>query len=153
MKLSSKTKHAAIQKETVSKETSEPYDQLKKVADRIEKMRLGDYIENMNRPGHLIWINLLSGISKGVGLTIGATLVIALLFKLLGALIAMNIPYLTEMLQDVVQIIKTTPGVEKFAPAETKNLTAPVVVTPENIKLNTEETPELKSAVDFSQKG
>lgn len=153
MKRNSNVKQTGVQEKMASKEVSEPYDQLKKVADRIEKMRLGDYIENMNRPGHLIWINLLSGISKGVGLTIGATLVIALLFKLLGALIAMNIPYLTEMLQDIVQIIKTTPGVEKFAPTETKNLTEPVLVTPEDIKLNTEETQKLKNPADFSQKG
>lgn len=88
--------------------------QLEKIADRIERMRLGDYLDSMNRPGHVIWLSLLGGIAKGVGLTIGATLVIAIIFKLLSILIAMNIPYLTEMLQDVVQIVKTTPGLEKI---------------------------------------
>ena len=38
---------------------------------------------------------------------------IAIIFKLLSALIAMNIPYLTDVLQDVVQIVKATPGLEK----------------------------------------
>lgn len=92
----------------------ERISQLEKIADRIERMRLGDYLDSMNRPGHVIWLSLLSGIAKGVGLTIGATLVIAIIFKLLSMLIAMNIPYLTEMLQDVVQIVKTTPGLEKI---------------------------------------
>lgn len=86
------------------------YTQLAKVARHIEKMRLGEYVEMMNRPGRIIWMNLLVGISRGVGLTIGATLVIAILFKMLTALIEMKIPYLTEMLQEVVQIIKDTPG-------------------------------------------
>ncbi len=86
------------------------YSQLEKVAMHIERMRLGDYVEMMGRPGRIIWMNLLGGIAKGVGLTIGATLVIAILFKLLSALIAMKIPYLTDMLQEVVQIIKETPG-------------------------------------------
>ena len=86
------------------------YTQLTKVARHIEKMRLGEYVEMMNRPGRIIWMNLLVGISRGVGLTIGATLVIAILFKMLTALIEMKIPYLTEMLQEVVQIIKDTPG-------------------------------------------
>ncbi len=93
---------------------TEKISQLQKVADRIDKMKLGDYVNYVNRPGHIIWVNLLGGIARGVGLTIGATLVIAVLFKILSILISMNIPYLTEILQDIVQIVKTTPGVEKI---------------------------------------
>lgn len=88
----------------------ERLSQLERIANHIEKIRLGEYVEMMNRPGRLIWTNLLIGISRGVGLTVGATLVIAVLFKILSALIAMNIPYLTDLLQDVVQIIKEVPG-------------------------------------------
>ncbi len=83
--------------------------QLEKVALQIEKMRLGDYINNMNRPSKIILNNLMGGIAKGVGLTVGATLIIALLFKILSAIISMNIPYLTDMLQEVVSIVKATP--------------------------------------------
>ena len=91
------------------KEKKEQSSQLEKIALHIEKMRLGDYVTNMNRPVKIILNNLLGGISRGVGLTVGATLVIALLFKILTAIISMNIPYLTETLQDVVAIIKATP--------------------------------------------
>ena len=83
--------------------------QLEKVALQIEKMRLGDYINNFNRPSKIILNNLLGGIARGVGLTVGATLVIALIFKILSVIISMNIPYLTDMLQEVVSIIKATP--------------------------------------------
>ena len=96
----------------------ERLSQLERIANHIEKMRLGEYVEMMNRPGRLIWTNLLIGISRGVGLTVGATLVIAVLFKILSALIAMNIPYLTDLLQDVVQIIKE---VQYFACVERVN--------------------------------
>lgn len=91
------------------KENKEQSSQLEKVALQIEKMRLGDYIYNMNRPSKIILNNLLGGISRGIGLTVGATLVIALLFKILSVIISMNIPYLTETLQEVVSIIKATP--------------------------------------------
>lgn len=97
-------------KNTEREEALEKDTQLEKVARHIEKMRLGEYIEMMNRPGRIIYMNLLAGIARGVGLTVGATLVIAILFKILSALISMNIPYLTEMLQEVVQIIKNVPG-------------------------------------------
>ena len=92
----------------------EKYRQVERVALHIEKMRLGDYVEMMNRPWRIIWMNFIGGISRGVGLTIGATLVIAILFKILSALIAMNIPYLTDMLQEVVLIIKETPNGQRI---------------------------------------
>ncbi len=100
------------------KEMAEKLSQLEKVAAHIERLKLGDYVGLMSRPGRVIWVNLLGGIARGVGLTIGATLVIAIIFKLLSMLISMNIPYLTEILQDVVQIVRTTPGVEKIAGAQ-----------------------------------
>lgn len=84
--------------------------QLEKIAHHIEKIRMGDYIEMMARPRRIIWVNFLGGVSRGVGLTVGATLVIAVLFKIISAVIAMNIPYLTDMLQEVVQIVKETPA-------------------------------------------
>lgn len=87
----------------------EKMKQLEKVALQIEKMRLGDYINNFNRPSKIILNNLMGGIARGVGLTVGATLVIALIFKVLSVIISMNIPYLTDMLQEVVSIIKATP--------------------------------------------
>ena len=74
----------------------EKMKQLEKVALQIEKMRLGDYINNFNRPSKIILNNLMGGIARGVGLTVGATLVIALIFKVLSVIISMNIPYLTE---------------------------------------------------------
>jgi hypothetical protein len=92
----------------------ERYSQLERMAQLLERMRIGEYVNNFNRPMRIIWLNLLSGIAKGVGLTIGATLVIAIIFKLLGVLISMNIPYLTDVLQDVVQIVKATPGLDKM---------------------------------------
>lgn len=103
--------------------------QLEKIACHFEKIRLADYIETMNKPGRIIWVNLLAGISRGVGLTVGATLVIAILFKLLSALIAMNIPYLTDMLQEIVQIIKATPAGGTFTvPEDTASTVTPTQI-------------------------
>lgn len=99
----------------MKKKKATELSQLEKIAERLEKMRLGDYINSMNRPGRLIWNNLLVGISRGVGLTLGATIVIAIIFKIVSMLISMNIPYLTDMLQEVVQIVKATPGVENHS--------------------------------------
>lgn len=109
------------------KQKAERLTQLEKVVNHLEKLKIGEYIEMMNRPGRIIWMNLLAGISRGVGLTVGATLVIAVLFKLLSALIAMKIPYLTDLLQEVVQIIKATPaGGSSFVLPDEGNLSVTV---------------------------
>ncbi len=87
--------------------TEEKITQLEKIADRLERMRIGEYLTNLNRTSRLIWLNLVSGIARGVGLTIGATLVIAIIFKIISMLINLNVPYLSEMMKDVQQTLQS----------------------------------------------
>lgn len=89
--------------------------QIEKLAYLFERMRLGDYVNNFNRPWRVAYISLIGGIFRGVGLTIGATLVIVIIIKVCMMLISWNIPYLTGALQNVVQIVKTTPGLGKVS--------------------------------------
>ncbi len=89
------------QPEEITPAQKEKITQLEKLADRLERMRVGDYVTNLNKTSRLIWLNLVSGIARGVGLTIGATLVIAIIFKIISALISLNVPYLSEMMQEV----------------------------------------------------
>ncbi len=78
----------------------EKITQLEKLADRLERMRFGDYVTSLNKTSRLIWLNLIAGISRGVGLTIGATFVIAIIFKIITAVINLNVPYLSEAMLD-----------------------------------------------------
>ena len=85
----------------------EKITQLEKLADRLERMRFGDYVTNLNKTSRIVWINLMAGISRGVGLTIGATLVIAIIFKIITAVISMNVPYLSPMMQEIKQTLES----------------------------------------------
>ena len=85
----------------------EKITQLEKLADRLERMRFGDYVTNLNKTSRLIWLNLVAGISRGVGLTVGATLVIAIIFKIISAVISMNVPYLSPMFQEIKQTLES----------------------------------------------
>ena len=87
--------------------TEEKITQMEKVADRLERLRIGEYLTNLNKTSRLIWLNLVSGIARGVGLTIGATLVIAIIFKIISMLISLNVPYLSEMMKDVQQTLQS----------------------------------------------
>lgn len=96
-----------IKTQTTPQESQkEKITQLEKLADRLERMRVGDYVTNLNKTSRLIWLNLVSGIARGVGLTIGATLVIAIIFKIISALISLNVPYLSDMMKEVQQTLQ-----------------------------------------------
>ena len=49
-----------------------------------------------------IWI----GIGRGLGMTVGCSIVIGIIYQILSYLISIDIPYLTELLKQVVAIIK-----------------------------------------------
>lgn len=85
----------------------EKITQLEKLADRLERMRFGDYVTNLNKTSRIVWINLMAGIARGVGLTIGATLVIAIIFKIITAVVSMNVPYLSPMFQEIKQTLES----------------------------------------------
>ncbi len=80
----------------------------------FEKMNLGEYIQYLGKPWHIIWSNILVGISRGIGLTIGAALVIILIVKLLTLFIGLKFPWLSDASAQLLQVIKTTPGAERF---------------------------------------
>ena len=102
--MKNKKKGVPQQKKLTDKEK---ITQLEKLADRLERMRLGDYVTNLNKTSRIVWLGFISGISRGVGLTIGATLVIAIIFKIISALISMNVPYLSDMMKDVKQTLES----------------------------------------------
>ncbi len=87
---------------------------IERIAYSLEHSRFLDYIEFTKKPKWLIVRNFMIGASRGVGLTVGTALVIAIGLKIMLNLISLNIPYLTEMLTEFVQFIKsaaiTVPG-------------------------------------------
>ena len=51
--------------------------------------------------------NLIAGIARGVGITIGVTLITATLIWILQRLIKLNIPVLGEYIADLIDIIES----------------------------------------------
>ncbi|MBQ4567245.1 MAG: hypothetical protein IJA79_03850 [Desulfovibrio sp.] len=80
--------------------------ELEKLATRLENCGLEEYIKLSQRTWKILWLNFLSGVARGLGFTVGTAIVLAIAYKVLKQLISMNIPYLTEVLKDVVELIK-----------------------------------------------
>ena len=71
----------------------------------LEKGQFNDYIEILQSPRRLLWKSFVSGVGKGFGAIVGATLVVAILVALLTWLAN------TELLPDDVQnFFKSTKG-------------------------------------------
>lgn len=82
-------------KEAQTDYSKEAYEKIKQLYDEFNRARLLEYIELVNKPKKLFWLNFFSGLAKGLGLTIGTAIVLTILFKLMQHIISLNIPYIT----------------------------------------------------------
>jgi len=79
-----------------------------KVAVFLTKARLDEYIDLMNKPWRLIWLNFISGIARGVGMVIGggiiATILILVAVKMLSAMLhhVGGLPWVGDQLADAI---------------------------------------------------
>jgi hypothetical protein len=46
-----------------------------RLAMELEKAKLGDYVQMMSKPWRSIWLNFIAGVSRGVGMVVGASVV------------------------------------------------------------------------------
>ncbi|UOF89175.1 DUF5665 domain-containing protein [Fodinisporobacter ferrooxydans] len=90
----------------VSAKGAELERQLEKLAGYMERINLGDYIQLINRPRRLVWINFISGLARGVGIGIGFTVLAALFVYTLQALEVLNLPIVGTFIADLVRIVQ-----------------------------------------------
>lgn len=85
----------------------EKQTQMEKLAYLFERMRLGDYVNNFNRPWRVFYMNVLCGVGRGVGLTIGVILFIALLVKICITVVH-HVPSLKRPFEQVIEYAQMT---------------------------------------------
>ncbi|WP_288009111.1 DUF5665 domain-containing protein [Kyrpidia sp.] len=79
---------------------------LRTLAAYLERGNFAEYVYMVTRPSRLIWINLISGLSRGVGIGVGFTLIAALLVYLLQALAVYNLPVIGGFIAELVKIVQ-----------------------------------------------
>lgn len=82
--------------------------QLERLARYLEKMNVAGYVELLQRPARLLFLNFAAGLARGLGIAIGATLVFALMLEVLRRLILWNIPGIGGFIAEVMQIVDQT---------------------------------------------
>ncbi|CAM3528003.1 MULTISPECIES: DUF5665 domain-containing protein [Paenibacillus] len=76
------------------------------IAQQLEKSRIADYTQLLNRPWRLIGTNLLAGTARGVGIALGFTFFAATIIYVLQALGALNLPIIGDYIADIVRIVQ-----------------------------------------------
>lgn len=79
---------------------------LNRLLERLDGSGVAQYVRLMQCTPKVLWLNFLSGVARGLGFTVGTAIVIAIAYKVVSGIIRMNIPYLTELLQELVAIVK-----------------------------------------------
>lgn len=85
-----------IKKEFPRKEHKRPrsaYEAMQEISEALERVRFYEYVDQSQHPWRIVWKSFLSGIARGLGFVIGATVLIwalAWLFSRLGGLPAVG---------------------------------------------------------------
>ncbi len=76
------------------------------LAQQMEKARIAEYTELLHSPFRLIWLNILSGAARGVGIALGFTFFAATIIYILQVLGALNLPIIGDYIADIVRIVQ-----------------------------------------------
>ncbi len=82
-------------------------NKVEELSRNMERMSLAEYIEMLEHPGRLLYINFLFGIARGFGAAIGFTVLAALVLYFLQKVIMLNVPVIGEFIADIVAIVQT----------------------------------------------
>ncbi|AZS14525.1 DUF5665 domain-containing protein [Paenibacillus lutimineralis] len=92
--------------ETSEEQIRDMYNLTLKWTQQLERSRIAQYTELLNRPWRLIWLNILSGTARGVGIAVGFTFFAATIIYVLQVLGALNLPIIGDYIADIVRIVQ-----------------------------------------------
>lgn len=85
-------------------------DRVRELAVNMEKMKLAEYVDLLENPYKLLYINFISGIARGLGIAIGFAILGAILVLILQRLVALNLPVIGDFIADLVKIVMVQLG-------------------------------------------
>lgn len=79
-------------------------DTVEQIAEKIEKMRTLDYVFFVEHPYKRVWHNFVNGVARGVGSTIGFSVVFALIIMILEWIGNTNLPIVSELVRFILKL-------------------------------------------------
>lgn len=82
-------------------------ERVENMASNMQKMSLAEYVEIVRSPKYMIFLNFISGLARGLGVAIGATVLGGLVLMLLFRLAELNIPLIGFFIAKIIKIVQT----------------------------------------------
>lgn len=79
---------------------------IEKINENLENARIQELVDLLGSKRKIFIRNLIAGISKGLGFSIGFYLITALLIYLLQYIVKLNIPIIGKYISDIVDIVE-----------------------------------------------
>lgn len=83
---------------------------LTRLVHHLEAMRVAEYVELLQKPHRLIALNFLAGLFRGLGIVLGATLLVAVMLHFLQQLLVLNIPGIGSFVAEIIRIVEQKNG-------------------------------------------
>lgn len=81
-------------------------ERVEQIAQTMEKSQIADYVKLMHRPRRLVYLNLLSGIARGIGIAIGFTIFTSTIVYVLQLVGALDLPIIGGYIADLVKHVQ-----------------------------------------------
>ncbi|MFH1537641.1 MAG: DUF5665 domain-containing protein [bacterium] len=85
-------------------ESGAPDKELSNLGLLLERMRLADYISMLQSPRRIVFINFIAGLARGLGMGLGMTILLGLVFYILHRMI--DLPLVGEWIGKIVNIVQ-----------------------------------------------
>lgn len=85
-------------------------DRITVLAANMEKMKLAEYVKLLDNPWRLMYVNLIAGLARGVGIAVGFTILGAVILYFLRMLVVLNLPWIGGIIAEIVQMVQLKIG-------------------------------------------
>lgn len=81
-------------------------EKIRAIAMTLERAKLAEYVQLMNNPWRLLWLNFIAGLARGVGIAIGGSLLVGVLLYLLSQIAILNLPLISDIIAEIVKLVQ-----------------------------------------------
>lgn len=85
-------------------------DRITELAMNMEKMKLAEYVDLLEHPWRLLYVNFISGLARGFGMAVGFAILGAIILLVLQRLVTLNLPLIGGFIADIVAIVQAQLG-------------------------------------------
>jgi Domain of unknown function (DUF5665) len=87
------------------KQANSLFKKLREVEKKLERANLVEFMQLLQNPTRLIFLNFLGGLARGFGIAIGLTIIASIFIILLSRLATLNLPVIGKYIADLVKIV------------------------------------------------